>query len=79
MMVRSPETGSQCAPLFDAEHSAVVPGDPQSSRHEAGAPCPSPTSADASMGAARMDEEKKRAVKRIDFIALALIHGRGFL
>lgn len=67
IIVRSPETGSQCAPLLDAEQRAVVAGDPQSRRHDAGA------SIAASTGAARTDGEKmeereKRTVRRMDFM-----------
>lgn len=61
-MVRSPDTGSQCAPLLLAEHSAVVPGDPQSSRHDAGATCCCVSIAllpvAGSTGAARVEEMK---------------------
>lgn len=36
VIVRAPVIGSQWAPLFAAEHRLVVPGEPQSRRHDGG-------------------------------------------
>lgn len=41
IIVRAPVIGSQWAPLFDAEHKLVVPGEPQS-RRQVGGPAADP-------------------------------------
>lgn len=77
MMVRSPDTGSQCAPLLLALHMAVTLGAPQSSRHDAGAFV---LSADVSTGAAVAAWRRgRRSRERVVVVFIVLLVWVGLL